>query len=145
MGLRPSFRAIGLGLAAAALAGAAVVRAQIEGGARGAAPVDSSSSFEVNGIRVDVSANTADAARLAGWRLAQRKGWALLSQRLTGSAQTLPDGTLDSLSSGIVVEQELIGPNRYIARLGVLFDRERAGSILGVATQTLRSPPTPPE
>jgi hypothetical protein len=141
MGRRPSFQAVVLGLAAMSLVGAAVVRAQIEGGDRGAAPVDSSSSFEVNGIRVDVSAKTADAARLAGWRLAQRKGWALLSQRLTGNVSALPDGTLDSLSSGIIVEQELIGPTRYIARLGVLFDRGRAGAILGVATQTLQSAP----
>jgi hypothetical protein len=118
-----------------------VLRAQIEGSSRGAAPIDSSSSFEVNGIRVDVAAKTADAARLAGWRIAQRKGWAILSQRLTGSAQQLPDGTLDSLSAGIVVEEELVSPNRYIAKLGVLFDRGRAGTILGVSTETLRSSP----
>ena len=55
----------------------AVVYAQIDGGDRGVAPIDSSGSFEVTGINVDVAAKTAEAARLGGWRLAQRKGWAI--------------------------------------------------------------------
>ena len=42
--------------------------------------------------------------------------------------------------TGIVVENEQIGPTRYIAKLGVLFDRA-AGAILGVSVQVLRSPP----
>jgi hypothetical protein len=50
------------------------VIAQIDGGNRGVAPIDSSGSFEVDGITVDVRAKTAEAARLGGWRLAQRKG-----------------------------------------------------------------------
>ncbi|MGQ2932238.1 MAG: heavy-metal-associated domain-containing protein, partial [Sphingopyxis sp.] len=36
---------------------------------------------------------------------------------------------------------EQIGPRRYVARLGVQFDRVRAGQILGVSGRTLRSPP----
>ena len=65
------------------LAGAGgVVLAQIDGGDRGVAAIDSSGSFEVNGIDVDVSAPTAEAARLGGWRLAQRKGWEMLAKRL---------------------------------------------------------------
>ncbi len=106
----------------------------------GVAAVDGSGSFEVNGVRVDVAGTSADAARTAGWRLAQRKGWQMLSQRLTGQARSLPDGTLDSLVTSIVVESEQIGPNRYIARLGVLFNRGRAASILGIAGVSERSP-----
>lgn len=106
----------------------------------GVAAVDGSGSFEVNGVRVDVAGPSAEAARTAGWRVAQRKGWQMLSQRLTGSARTLPDGTLDSLVTSIVVESEQIGPNRYIARLGVLFNRGRAASILGIAGVSERSP-----
>lgn len=102
---------------------------------------DGSGSFEVSGVTVDVTAKTADAARNGGWRLAQRKGWSMLSQRLTGKAGGLPDGTLDSLVTGIVVENEQIGPNRYIARLGVLFNRARAAEILGVTGFMTRSPP----
>ncbi|WP_242115462.1 heavy-metal-associated domain-containing protein [Sphingomonas lacusdianchii] len=106
----------------------------------GVAPVDGSGSFEVNGVRVDVAGRTAEAARTTGWRLAQRKGWQMLSQRLTGQARSLPDGTLDSLVTSIVVESEQIAPNRYIARLGVLFNRSRAASILGIAGVSERSP-----
>ncbi len=106
----------------------------------GVAAVDGSGSFEVNGVRVDVAGPSAEAARTAGWRVAQRKGWQMLSQRLTGSARSLPDGTLDSLVTSIVVESEQIGPNRYIARLGVLFNRGRAASILGIAGVSERSP-----
>lgn len=102
---------------------------------------DGSGSFEVSGVVVDVTAKTAEAARTGGWRLAQRKGWSMLSQRLTGKAGGLPDGTLDGLVTGIVVENEQIGPNRYIARLGVLFNRARAAEILGVTGFMTRSPP----
>jgi hypothetical protein len=43
--------------------------------------------------------------------------------------------------SGIVVEQEQIGPKRYIATLGVLFDRARTGQLLGVGGVVHRSAP----
>ena len=52
--------------AAAMLVLGGVVYAQLEGGDRGAAPMDSSVSFEVSGIDVDVKGPNADAARLAG-------------------------------------------------------------------------------
>jgi hypothetical protein len=48
---------------------------------------------------------------------------------------------LNSIVSGIVIEQEQIGPRRYIARLGVLFDRARTGQMLGVAGLVRRSAP----
>lgn len=127
-------------LAGAALVIAAGAIAQIEGG-RGVAPVDSSGDFEVSGVAVDVSAKTADAARLGGWRLAQRKAWVQLSRRLGGDGALVSDGTLDQLVSGIIVENEQIGPSRYIARLGVLFDRGRAASILGISAYADRSRP----
>jgi hypothetical protein len=126
---------------AALLLGGGAVLAQIEGGSRGAAPVDSGSAYEVSGVTVDAAGKTAEAARYAGWRLAQRKAWVQLSTRLGGGGGLVSDGTLDSLVSGIVVENEQIGPDRYIAKLGVLFDRTRAGSILGISTYADRSQP----
>lgn len=123
---------------------AAAVIAQIEGGDRGVAPLDSSGSFEVSGIAVDVRAKTAEAARLGGWRIAQRKGWEQLWAKThggQGGAPALGDSALDGIVAGIVVENEQIGPNRYVARLGVLFDRARAGQILGVTGQVSRSAP----
>lgn len=122
----------------AALATAGTVYAQIEGGDRGVAPVDSSGDYEVSDITVDVAAKTADAARLGGWRVAQRKAWASLSRRLGGGG-SVSDGTLDSIVSGIVVQHEQISPTRYIARLGVLFDRDRASALLGIASYSTRS------
>ncbi len=136
-----SSRTLGFGLAAALLVAGGVLVAQIEGGDRGAAPVDSSNDFEVGGILVDVSGKDADSARLAGWRIAQRKGWTKLAQQMKVGGSQLSDGALDSIVTGIVVENEQIGPKRYIARLGVLFDRDRAGQILGVATRFSRSAP----
>lgn len=122
---------------------AAMLRAQIEGGERGVPPIDSSSSFEVSGIDVDVAGPNANAARLGGWREAQRKGWAALWSRTHGGERgpALSDSALDAIVAGIVVENEQIGPNRYVARLGVLFDRARAGSILGTSGSLLRSAP----
>jgi hypothetical protein len=109
---------------------------------RDESPFDSGSSFEVGGIEVDVAGKDAASAREAAWRLAQRRGWAQLAQRLAGKRNaTLPDSTLDSIVTGIVVEREEVGPNRYIARLGVMFDRRKAGGILGVSAQVTRSPP----
>jgi hypothetical protein len=128
---------------AMALGIAAMLRAQIEGGERGVPPIDSSSSFEVSGIDVDVYAANPDAARLEGWRQAQRKGWDALWGRTHGGEKgpQLSDSALDGIVAGIVVEDEQIGPHRYIARLGVLFDRARAGTILGTSESMLRSAP----
>lgn len=102
---------------------------------------DSSGSFEVGGVDVDVRGKDAQSARLGGWRLAQRKAWGQLSQRLTGRAASLSDSALDAMVTGIIVEREQIGPNRYVARLGVLFDRGKAAGALGVGGQMMRSPP----
>jgi hypothetical protein len=136
--LRPLPIAIALGFAAL---GAAVI-AQIEGTDRGIAPIDSSADFEVSGIKVDIAAKTAEAARYGGWREAQRRGWRLLWTRIhSGAAPGLSDSALDAIVSGIVIDNEQIGPNRYVATLGVLFDRVRAGQILGVSGNAVRSAP----
>ncbi|MEI5687183.1 heavy-metal-associated domain-containing protein [Sphingomonas kyungheensis] len=127
-------------LAGATLLLAAGAYAQIEGG-RGVTPVDSSGDFEVGGVSVDVAAKTAEGARLGGWRLAQRKAWVQLSKRLGGDGALVSDATLDQLVSGIVVENEQIGPTRYVARLGVLFNRGRAAGLLGISAYADRSRP----
>lgn len=123
----------------AALAAAAI--AQIEGGDRGVAPVASTGVYEVSGIAVDVAAKTADEARYGGWRLAQRKAWGQLAKRLGGDGAGVGDAMLDQLVAGIIVENEQIGPSRYIARLGVLFNRARAAAQLGVTDYAAQSAP----
>ncbi|ALE16176.1 hypothetical protein AMC99_00873 [Altererythrobacter epoxidivorans] len=112
----------------------AVVWAQVEGD-RGIAPVASSSDIDVTGIEVDASGDTAEEARENGWREAQRKAW----EKLKGPE--ISDSQLESLVSAIVIEQERIGPKRYIAKLGVIFDRARSSRYLGGESQGRRSAP----
>lgn len=125
--------------------GGAYLYAQLDGADRGIAAIDSTSNFEVNGIEVDVTGQTAERARVEGWRQAQREGWRMLWSRTTGRAASeapqLSESVLNTIVSGIVIESEQISPTRYIARLGVLFDRARTGQMLGVAGLTRRSAP----
>ena len=69
------------------------------------------------------------------WRIAQRQGFRALYAKMhnvpLNQAPNLPDSTLDNIVSSINVEREQIGPNRYIADLGLLFDRVRAAPFLG--------------
>ena len=140
---RPAVLLSALFLALAGLGGALV--AQMESGERGILPIDSSGTLEITGIKVDVGGKDADTARYAGWRMAQRQGfkalWAQTNKRPINQAPNLTDSVLDGLVSSIVVEQEQIGPNRYIATLGVLFDRARSAELLGVAGEIRRSAP----
>ena len=129
--------AVPLSLLIAAAAGlSAVVYAQLESGDRGILPIDSTGTLEIGGIHVDVGGPDAQSARFAGWRVAQRQGfralWAKMHNAPISQAPNLPDGTLDQIVASINVEREQIGPNRYIADLGVLFDRARAAPFLGV-------------
>jgi hypothetical protein len=117
---------IGLALAAAggiAFVGPARLIAQIEGD-RGIAPVVNTGDMEVDGIDVATTGKTAQEARLAGWQDAYRQAWAQLH------GPTMGDGELESMVSAVVVQHEELGPHRYIAKLGVVFDRTRAGQLL---------------
>ena len=121
----------------AALGIAGGLYAQLETNERGILPLDSSNTLEIGGIHVDVGGPDAKSARYAGWRIAQRQGfkalWAKMHNAPISEAPSLPDGTLDQIVSSINVEREQIGPNRYIADLGVQFDRAKAAPFLGVA------------
>lgn len=129
--------AIALGLAAAALF------AQMEG-ERGVPPIASGGDYQVSGVKVDVLGKDSNSARAAGWRLAQRQAWRMLWSRTHGNAgvPSLSDSQLEGMISGIEIEYEQIGPTRYIATLGVLFDRARTGQVLGVTgSNVAHSPP----
>ena len=127
------------------IAASGALLAQMESAERGILPIDSSGTLEIGGIHVDVGGKDAQSARYAGWRMAQRDGfkalWAKMHHRPLAEAPTLNDSVLDGLVSSIVVEREQIGTNRYIADLGILFDRSRAGQMLGVPGQVRRSAP----
>ncbi|WP_379920810.1 heavy-metal-associated domain-containing protein [Erythrobacter sp. R86502] len=135
--LRRVFGRAGMGaavLAAVLLGGGYALVAQVAG-ERGIAPVAASSDIEVKGITVDVQGKSAEDARANGWREAQRKAW----EKLKGPK--LSDSQLQGIVSAIVIERERLGPRRYIATLGVVFDRQRASGYLGGAAQQARSAP----
>ncbi len=115
--------ALALGIVLFAV-GPARLLAQIEGD-RGIAPVASTGDIQVDGIEVNTTGKTADEARRAGWREAAKQAWA------KAGGPGLPEGQIESLVSAVVVEREQIGPRRYIARLGVIFDRTRTGQYIG--------------
>ena len=128
-----------------ALGAGGVLLAQSRDTGGGQASFDSSSNFEVTGIVVDTSGESAREAREEGWREAQRRAWRVLYARVNGgspeNAPSLGDSALNGIVAGIIIEQEDIGPRRYVARLGVMFDRARVSQYLGVSGQVRRSPP----
>lgn len=124
----------GAALALALLAGGYALVAQVAGD-RGIAPTAASADIEVRGIRVDVTAASAEEARTQGWHEAVRKAW----EQIKGPK--LSDSQLDSLVAAIVIEREQLAPRRYLATLGVVFDRQRASAYIGGAQQASRSAP----
>lgn len=130
------------GLCAAGLVVAGMLHAQIEGPERGVLPIASTGDFEVMDVTVNATGKNAWDARQNGWQQAQRIAWSRIWKRTHGGAgASLPDSKLNGLVSAIVVQREQIGPRRYIATLGVIFDRARAGQILGVSGSVVRSAP----
>ncbi|TMM50370.1 heavy-metal-associated domain-containing protein [Qipengyuania marisflavi] len=110
------------------------VWAQISG-ERGIAAVAATNDIQVGGIEVDIHGDTGEEARQEGWVEAQRKAW----EKIKGPK--LSDSQLTSMVSAIVIERERMGPKRYIATLGVVFDRTRASRYLGSEGQATRSAP----
>lgn len=140
---RPLLVVAGVVALALALLGIERIVAQIEGD-RGIAPVASNGDFEVTGIEVETTGDNAEEARLAGWAKAQRLAWEKLWSAQSGGATkapALPDSAIDGMVSAVVVEREQLGPRRYIATLGVIFDRARAGQLLGLSGEKVRSAP----
>lgn len=112
------------------------------GNERGVQASGSNTGYAVSGIAVDTAGKDSDEARLNGWRQAQRLGWKQLWERLHHSpAPALSDAQLDAIVGGINVEQESFSAHRYIARLGVVFDRVRAATALGSSGSAQRSAP----
>ena len=116
--------------------------AQVEG-ERGIAPIASNGDFEVDGLVVETTGDSAEEAREKGWKEAQKLAWDKLWTETghSGKAPALAEGTIDSMVSAVVIEREQMGPHRYIASLGVIFDRARAGEVLGMSDERSRSAP----
>lgn len=119
-----------------ALAGGAGWLAQAQvGGQRGIAAVAASRDIQVSDIEVDVRADSGTEAREEAWKEAQVKAW----EKINGP--DLPESRIAGLVSAIVVQRERMGPKRYIATLGVIFDRQKANAYLGDDGMTRRSAP----
>ena len=102
-------------------------------------------AYVIGGIAVDTSAKTTYDARMAAYRIARAKAWPLLWNRLTGqaadSAPRLDDSTLQQMVAGIEIEGEHFSTTRYIATLGVVFDRARAAARFEGTAGSLHSGP----
>ena len=118
-------RGIAVLLAMALMTGGfAFLMAQVSGD-RGIAPTASSADIEIGGLEFDITADTGEEARLQAWEEAPRRAW----EKADGPS--ISDSELSSMVAAIVIERERIGPTRYVATLGVTFDRQRAGQYLG--------------
>jgi hypothetical protein len=119
----------GVAILAGASFGGARLIAQIEGD-RGIAPLANSEDIQVNGINVDVTAKDGAQARLDAWKQAEKLAW----KKLGGP--DMPIESIDAMVSSVVIEREQVGPRRYVARLGVVFDKSKAGQLVGAAAGT---------
>jgi hypothetical protein len=125
---RPARKAVLAGAAAVVLGlgvlGGYRLIAQVEG-ERGIPPLANSTDIQVTGIEVDETGKTAEEARLKAWKQAQVLAW----KKLGGPA--MPVEAIDAMVASIVIEKEQAGPNRYVGRLGVVFDKTRASQYVG--------------
>lgn len=126
---------LGLGLLGAlALTDPARLFAQVEGD-RGIIPVATSSDIQVDGVEVNTTGKNGEDARLSGWQQAAKLAWA------KAGGPAMGEGQIQSMVSSIVIQKEQIGPHRYIATLGVVFDRARAGQYIGGGGKRAHSAP----
>lgn len=120
--------------AALALIGSARLIAQVEGD-RGIIPVASTSDIQIDGVEVNTTGKNGEDARLNGWQQAAKLAWA------KAGGPAMSEGQIQSMVSSIVIQKEQIGPHRYIATLGVVFDRARAGQYIGGGGKRTHSAP----
>lgn len=116
---------LGIALTVALVAvGPSKLIAQIEGD-RGIQPLATTSDISINGIEVNVTGSSGEDARYKGWVEAAKLAWA------KAGGPAMPENQIQSMVSAVVIEREQIGPHRYIATLGVVFDRQKAGQYIG--------------
>jgi hypothetical protein len=83
--------------------------------------------FSVEGIEVDVKGPTAEDARIGAFRVAAKKGWGKLWDKLVdpsykGKAPAISDADVYRVVSSIDVSNERMSATRYIARISIAFD-----------------------
>jgi hypothetical protein len=83
--------------------------------------------FSIEGIEVDVKGPTAEDARIGAFRVAAKKGWGKLWDKLVdpsykGKAPAISDADVYRVVSSIDVSNERMSATRYIARISIAFD-----------------------
>lgn len=134
MGRQAGFAIAGVAALALGVAGISQLTAQVDGD-RGIAPLASSADIQVDNIQVDVTGKTGAEARTKGWKEAQKLAW----KKLGGPDMGIE--SIDAMVSSVVIEKEQVGPHRYIATLGVIFDKTKAGQYVGAGGGMARSAP----
>ncbi|MBP2294414.1 DUF2066 domain-containing protein [Azospirillum rugosum] len=136
-------------------------RAQAPGAAPPAAPVAApvaapglapsaalaADGYTVQGVKVDVSAANANAARDQAIREAQVKAWAEMYKRLVPNATTAPkvsDNDLARLVQGFEIDDEKVSATRYLGSITVRFRPNAVRDMLGGAAQQYVEPPARP-
>ncbi len=107
---------------------------------------ETADTYRISGIMVDVRAANGEQARSGAFVEAQRKAWPLLWARQSGGAPgeapKLGDSVLNTLVRGIDIEQEYNVSSRYVARLAVAFNPQKAARYFGAVDGAKRSAPT---
>lgn len=134
------------------------VKAQVPGAAPPAAAAPAASGtvpaavpvadpFTVSGVKVDVSAANANAARDQAIRDAQVKAWAELHKRLVPSAASAPrvsEIELARLVQGFEIDDEKVSATRYLGSITVRFRPAAVREALAGGGQQYVEPPARP-
>jgi hypothetical protein len=113
------------------------------------AAAQSNPLYTVSGVSVDVSDKDASRAKLKAISEAQVKAFGVLVDRLAGEGagarlQGLSPAEIGRMMASLSIEEERMGPGRYIARLTVRFLPERVRTALaqaGISYSEERAPP----
>ncbi|WP_448205528.1 DUF2066 domain-containing protein [Azospirillum sp. sgz302134] len=103
--------------------------------------------YTVSGVKVDVSAANANAARDQAIREAQVKAWNEMYKRLVPSATSAPkvsDNDLARLVQGFEIDDEKVSATRYLGTITVRFRPNAVRESLGMAAQQYVEPPARP-
>ncbi|CAO3452617.1 hypothetical protein [Azospirillum argentinense] len=111
------------------------------------AAVPAADPFTVTGVKVDVSAANANAARDQAIRDAQVKAWAELYKRLVPTATSVPrvsDIELARLVQGFEIDDEKVSATRYVGSITVRFRPNPVRETLAGGGQQYVEPPARP-
>lgn len=95
-------------------------------------------AFRITGVQVEAVANTSAAARDKAVSDGRAAALRQLMERLTmpedhARLPEAPADALDAMITGTQVEEEQIGPTRYVGRITYIFDGDKVGELLQAA------------